>query len=225
MSKRRAHDQDDNEPGPTRQQWIEASNYSRRMVLAHQSNNNKICTAVPPEKDIDSRTNNKMCNKIIPGAVLSKGDIESPANEQNAYVEIETKTVSDLGCPGVNGVTQSMYYKERKKAEKRELDSLIRQGGATMCPTKTTQPAAPEPNKHKSTCAWCHRTDYDRLNKCKTCPQAFCEECIPQKVHCCGWYKNQARAAFGDGVKLDCDADEVAGITWRRDREQRLSLT
>ena len=30
------------------------------------------------------------------------------------------------------------------------------------------------------------------------------------------------RAAFGEGVKFDRGADEVAGITWRRDREQRL---
>ena len=40
VSEGHAHDFGDYEPGPTREQWIEASNYSRRMVLAHQSNNN-----------------------------------------------------------------------------------------------------------------------------------------------------------------------------------------
>jgi len=43
----------------------------------------------------------------------------------------------------------------------------------------------PKPSRQKSSCAFCGKTDYYELIKCKYCPQAFCEDCYPPMEHGC----------------------------------------
>ena len=66
-----------------------------------------------------------------------------------------------------------------------EKDLIAAQEAAKAGPGQFSRQLGPKPSRQKSSCAWCGKTDYFELIKCKYCPRAFCEDCYPPMEHGC----------------------------------------